>query len=40
MNESSTHRELLAVKNVLEVFATNLKHEKLLWHSDNINEEY
>ena len=35
--ESSTYRELLAVKHVLEVFANTLRHEKILWHSDNIN---
>ena len=34
---SSTLRELLAVKYVLESLTAHLKHEVVLWHSDNIN---
>ena len=36
-NESSTYRELLAVKYVLESFTEHLQHQAVLWHSDNIN---
>lgn len=34
---SSTYRELLAVKNILSSFAKILKHEQVLWYSDNFN---
>ena len=34
---SSTYRELLAVKYVLDSLTTYLKHQVVLWHSDNIN---
>ena len=34
---SSTFRELVAVKHILHAFSHKLKHEKILWHSDNIN---
>ena len=34
---SSTYRELLAVKQVLLSLVHQLKHESVLWHSDNCN---
>ena len=34
---SSTFRELLAVKNVLQSFIGHLKHEQISWMTDNIN---
>ena len=34
---SSTYRELLAVKQVLLSLADQLKHQSVLWHSDNWN---
>ena len=34
---SSTYRELIAVKHVLLAFRHLLKHDKILWHSDNAN---
>ncbi len=37
MYESSTFRELAAVKHVLDSFKTELAHQIVLWHSDNIN---
>ena len=36
-NESSTYRELAAVKHVLHSLGPQLKHETVLWHSDNKN---
>ena len=36
-SQSSTYRELIAVKYVLESFSSLLLHEKILWHSDNLN---
>ena len=36
-SQSSTYRELLAVKYVLQSFEQDLKHETILWHSDNMN---
>ena len=36
-NTSSTHRELLAVVNVLKSFKSILKNDNILWHSDNSN---
>ena len=35
--ESSTYRELAAVKYVLQGFKYVLAHQRILWHSDNIN---
>ena len=35
--ESSTFRELLAVRRVLDSFASELAHNTVLWHSDNEN---
>ena len=35
--KSSTYRELVAVKYVLQSFANNLRHQVVLWHSDNAN---
>ena len=34
---SSTYRELLAVKHVLQSFPEKLRHQTVLWHSDNKN---
>ena len=36
-NTSSTYRELAAVKHLLNSFGNLLKHETVLWHSDNQN---
>lgn len=36
-SESSTYRELAAVKYVLQSLRNKLAHERILWHSDNIN---
>ena len=36
-NTSSTHRELLAVVNILKSFTDVLRNENILWHSDNSN---
>ena len=35
--QSSTYRELAAVKNTLQSFCGHLRHHTVLWHSDNIN---
>lgn len=35
--QSSTFRELMAVRQVLQSFSSELAHEKVLWHSDNLN---
>ena len=34
---SSTYRELLAVKYVLQSFGNSLRHEGVQWYSDNVN---
>ena len=36
-SESSTYRELAALKYVLQGFRHELAHQRVLWHSDNIN---
>ena len=37
VSESSTWRELRAVKMVLESFQSKLKHERVRWFTDNQN---
>ena len=37
IDASSTYRELLAVKYVIQSFPQKLQHQTVLWHSDNFN---